>query len=420
MNIFSSQTSIFNSLIFIIFLFLFIFGLTTPIGSIARILVAITIFYAFINYKKYLANFPKEIFLLFLFLFADLSVCLLVPTFLHTYDYTIIPTKINFIASILATFFIALYLSKKLSINDFIKLILNIFSIQIILIIIMLLNPSIADFITSYTRTGEHSSRIMENYAGARGLGIADSSVFGLAIVMGLFLLITFYSYTEKFITFKKFLFLLILGSVASISAGRTAILGLIFGLVYLFLNMKNTRSIYMLLLTIVTIGSGVLFLINIDQNSIKNPTLNYFYSYSMEPIINYKNTGSLSSGSTDVLQNMYFPLTELQHLIGDGKYTDGDHYYKETDAGYMRFSLFYGSIFSFIFYAYFLFFLFKVSLKSKGYAILIFCFALLTLILHYKGEVILFAISYNKLLFLIVFFIYLKSKKNKECYIND
>nr|WP_227575029.1 hypothetical protein [Acinetobacter baumannii] len=65
-----------------------------------------------------------------------------------------------------------------------------------------------------------------------------------------------------------------------------------------------------------------------------------------MEPILNYINEGSFASTSTDALQNMYFPLTEQQYLIGDGRYMDGESYYMATDAGYMRFTLFYGGVF--------------------------------------------------------------------------
>ena len=149
--------------------------------------------------------------------------------------------------------------------------------------------------------------------------------------------------------------------------------------------------------------------MLSIDQQSIENQALGYFYSYSMEPILNYMNQGELSSTSTDALHAMYFPLTEQQFLIGDGRYTDGQSYYMKTDAGYMRFALFYGVVFSSILYFYFVYFLMRVSLLDKKYFWVLIFFIIMSFIFHYKGEVVLFAVSYGKLLFLIVFYMYLK-----------
>ncbi|EXI36410.1 putative membrane protein [Acinetobacter baumannii 846928] len=395
-----------------LFLFFFIFGMPTPIGSLTPLLTMSIVLWALLNYKKYFLFIPKEIFYLFIFLIFDLLVCLIIPCILGTYDFSIIQTKINFIASLLATYILARSFSSNNNITDkqFFNLLLVIFSIQVILIVGMLINSDFSQAITSFTRSSDQGARVLESYAGARGLGIADSSAFGFAIVMGLLIFLTFFAYKNNFISFKYFIVLLLLGSVASISAGRTAVLGIMFGLVYLLLNFKNYRSLLTLIsifLFFILIGS---ILISIDRNSIENETLGYFYSYSMEPILNYINEGSFASTSTDALQNMYFPLTEQQYLIGDGRYMDGESYYMATDAGYMRFTLFYGGFFSLMFYSYFIYFTMKLIFIKKNNIILLLFLLVISLALHYKGEVVLFSISYNKVLFLILFFIYMKS----------
>ncbi|MDB0212245.1 hypothetical protein [Acinetobacter baumannii] len=395
-----------------LFLFFFIFGMLTPIGSLTPLLTMSIVLWALLNYKKYFLFIPKEIFYLFIFLIFDLLVCLIIPCILGTYDFSIIQTKINFIASLLATYILARSFSSNNNITDkqFFNLLLVIFSIQVILIVGMLINSDFSQAITSFTRNSDQGARVLESYAGARGLGIADSSAFGFAIVMGLLIFLTFFAYKNNFISFKYFIVLLLLGSVASISAGRTAVLGIMFGLVYLLLNFKNYRSLLTLIsifLFFILIGS---ILISIDRNSIENETLGYFYSYSMEPILNYINEGSFASTSTDALQNMYFPLTEQQYLIGDGRYMDGESYYMATDAGYMRFTLFYGGVFSLMFYSYFIYFTMKLIFIKKNNIILLLFLLVISLALHYKGEVVLFSISYNKVLFLILFFIYMKS----------
>ncbi|OIG82318.1 hypothetical protein A7M99_20955, partial [Acinetobacter baumannii] len=371
-----------------LFLFFFIFGMPTPIGSLTPLLTMSIVLWALLNYKKYFLFIPKEIFYLFIFLIFDLLVCLIIPCILGTYDFSIIQTKINFIASLLATYILARSFSSNNNITDkqFFNLLLVIFSIQVILIVGMLINSDFSQAITSFTRNSDQGARVLESYAGARGLGIADSSAFGFAIVMGLLIFLTFFAYKNNFISFKYFIVLLLLGSVASISAGRTAVLGIMFGLVYLLLNFKNYRSLLTLIsifLFFILIGS---ILISIDRNSIENETLGYFYSYSMEPILNYINEGSFASTSTDALQNMYFPLTEQQYLIGDGRYMDGESYYMATDAGYMRFTLFYGGVFSLMFYSYFIYFTMKLIFIKKNNIILLLFLLVISLALHYKG----------------------------------
>lgn len=396
-------------------LFFFIFGIPTPIGSLTPILTVGVILFSLLNYKKYFLLFPREFVYLFLFLLFDLLICLIIPIVLNTFDFSIIRTKVNFIISMFAVYILAKYFSENanVSIKDFFNLLLSVFALQAIIMVVMLVDSNVSQTITSFTRSNDQGVRVLEIYAGARGLGIADSSAFGLAIVMGLFLFLTFFCYKNKFINFNYFILLIFLGGGASISAGRTAVIGVMCGFLYLLLSFKNSRSFY----TLVAISSLLFFLfyflLSIDYRAIQNQTLGYFYAYSMEPILNFINEGKLSSTSTDTLYNMYFPLTEQQFIIGDGRYMDREGYYMATDAGYMRFALFYGMFFSFFLYFYFLFFIYKVSLFNQKYLLFFIFLAFLTFVFHYKGEVVFYAISYNKLLFLILFFVYFRSISN-------
>lgn len=397
-----------------LFLFFFIFGLPTPVGSLTPLLTVGVVLWAIINYRKYFLFIPKEVFYLFVFLVFDFLMCLIVPFVLGTYDFSILQTKINFIASLLATYVLAKAFASDSQITDkqFFNLLLAIFSIQAILIVAMLINSDLSQLITSFTRNSDQGTRVLDSYAGARGLGVADSSAFGFAIVMGLFIFLTFVSYKNKFIGLKVFSILILMGGVASVSAGRTAILGLILGLIYSLLNFKNVRSLTILIFTFIIIFIAGSFLLSIDRSSIQNETLGYFYSYSMEPILNYVNTGSFATSSTDGLQNMYFPLTERQYLIGDGRYMNGESYYMSTDAGYMRFALFYGGALSLMLYGYFTYFVARVASFNKNYIVPLVFLLLLSFALHYKGEVVFLAISYSKVLFLLLFFVYFKSIK--------
>lgn len=422
MNVLQLNAKVFYFLGIVVLMFFFVFGMPTPVGSIAQLLTVLIVVWSLFNCKKYYFYIPKEILYLFIFLLFDFLMCLLIPCILGTYDFSIVSTKLNFIASILATYVVASFFSSSNMVTDevFFKFLLSIFLIQAIIIVLMLLDSDLAQLITSYTRSSDQGTRVIESYNGARGLGVADSSVFGLAIVMGVFIFISFFSYKKKYIGFKYFVFLLLIGGMASVSAGRTAILGMIFGLIYLMLNFKNIRSFVTLtILFLVSLVVGYI-LINIDRDSIRNETLGSFYAYSMEPIINYMRTGTLSTGSTDVLQRMYFPLTEKQYLIGDGRYMEGEKYYMSTDVGYMRFALFYGGFLSLCLYFYFIYFVSKIAILSKKYCTFLIFLLIFSFTIHYKGEVILFAISYNKILFLILFFVYMRYIEQKRGLYSD
>ena len=66
---------------------------------------------------------------------------------------------------------------------------------------------------------------------------------------------------------------------------------------------------------------------------------------WAFEMFINYGSDAGLSSASTDRLKEMYvYPTSLKTYLIGDGLFNLKDHYYMETDVGYLRL-LFYGGI---------------------------------------------------------------------------
>ena len=137
-----------------------------------------------------------------------------------------------------------------------------------------------------------------------------------------------------------------------------------------------------------------------------------------MEPFISYKETGSFSTTSTEGLSDMYFNLTNKQIMIGDGYYTDPftKKYYMSTDAGYMRFALYYGVFLSLYLYLFFLVILYKlfVCSVSKLDRTFIVLACIMSFILHYKGEIIFFALGYNKVLFIMLFMIYFVNLKRR------
>lgn len=395
--------------------FFFIFGMKTPIGSLAQILTALLCFLGFFFYGKRLLKSSKPFFYIVLFLIYDFVICGLWGVYSGVYDFSILITKTNVILSVVATYILSIFFSDNYNKKDFFVFLSSIFFIQSLIVLAMLLNPAFSDFIMTYTKDSALTERMLDSYSGARGLGLADSAAFGFSVVMALFVLLTFYSYKKNYIGGIYFLLVISLGLIASISAGRVSLLGVFVGLFFWALYLNRTKILRLILLTFVSLVFILSYLISIRNSVIEPAALSVLYNYSMEPIFNYIDYGELRSSSTDILQKMYFPLSEKQLLIGDAKYMDGNAYYMRTDAGYMRFTLFYGAINSIILYFAFAFLLFFVycKLNSQDEKKLVLLIGVLSFLLHYKGEIILFAVSYNKLLLLVVFYLYLYNSKD-------
>lgn len=407
---------IFYLIIFII-TFFFIFGVKTPLGSLGQILTVFIIFLGLFYYNKKLLLMPKFVFFLLIFLLVDIFISLIWPIIFNTYDFSIIPTKINLILSIFSCYVLGFYVYEKFDEKQFFRFISLIFFIQSLIVFLMLINSDFSNFIMTNTKDSAIVERMVNNYSGSRGLGLADSAAFGFSVVMALFILIVFYSFVKKYINIFEFLPLIFFGTIASISAGRVSLLGLILGLVVLFFSLRS-KKVFILISFISVFSVFILnYLIGLRYEVIQMTSLSSFYNFMMEPIFNYIDYGVLSTSSTDGLKNMYFTLSESQFMYGDARYSEGDGYYMGTDAGYMRFSLFYGVINSFYLYMVFFSFLFFLCLKFKNNIdkIFIFLVIFLSFMLHYKGEVVLLSISYNKLLFLVVFFLYFNQKMRND-----
>ncbi|MEB5928258.1 hypothetical protein [Acinetobacter schindleri] len=393
--------------------FFFIFGVKTPIGSLGQILTACIIFMGLFFYNKKLILMPKFVFFLLIFLLVDISISLVWPIILNTYDFSIIPTKVNLVLSIISCYILSFYFYEKFNERTFFRFICLVFLVQSLIVFLMLINSDFSNFIMTNTKDSAIVERMVNNYSGSRGLGLADSAAFGFSVVMALFILIVFYSFVKKHINIVEFLPIIFFGTIASISAGRISILGLILGLVILVISLRSKKVFIVISFISVSSFFTLNYLIGLRYEVIEMSSLSSFYNFMMEPIFSYIDYGVFATSSTDGLKNMYFTLSESQFIYGDAKYSEGAGYYMGTDAGYMRFSLFYGAINSLYLYMVFFSFLFFLCLKFKNNIDKIFMFLVISLsfMLHYKGEVVLFSISYNKLLFLVLFFLYFNYK---------
>lgn len=345
-----------NGFFLFFFLFVFIYGL-----SISSLNIDITIFLNLIMLCFSVFIFKdgfvisKGILCLFLFLLIDVSICIIVPILYNTYDFDILKTKINLLVSLFNVYSISFYLNKYYSKSYIYSILTVVLIVQSIIICLSLLNPDFGAFIGYISKSSSSVERMLSKYSGARGLGLTTFTAFGLSIILGLQLLVLCYSYVKNYISTHLFIVTLVLSTIASLSAGRTAFLGLLLGLITLAFTKKSSRN---LILSVVGFTLSIMYLLTIDVKSIESPSLSVLYNYALEPILNYKSGQGLATTSTVGLQNMYFKLTNNQFFFGDGLYSGPDGtYYLGTDAGYMRFILFYGVFASVLLYsAFFLF----------------------------------------------------------------
>ena len=350
---------------------------------------------------------PKNVLYLFIYLVFDLVVSISVPIVYGTYDFSILQSKVNILVSVFNIYQIVLllHLKTKNSIYLITKYLFIVLLIQSSIILISLLNTDIAQAVASLSKSSTSVERMFDLYGGARGLGWTNYSAFGLAIIFAVLILIAFFAFYKKYITIYSFLCVLFLSIIAGFSAGRTFFLGVFLGCIPL---LKTKYSIFIVSITCLL----VVISMTIDISKIDNNSILTLYQYSLEPLFNYLEKGEFTTTSTSYLiDKMYFPLTEKQILFGDGYYTDpiSKFYYLNTDAGYMRFILYYGVFFSLGLYLCFLTFSCSVIKSLKGDAFgryLIITFVISAFIFHYKGEVILFASGFNKivLIYLIAF----------------
>jgi len=355
---------------------------------------------------------------------ALLLFSLFATTFHNQYDFTILRTLTNnFLSTIGCVALVSLIFtwSGKRSI---IELMVYVLFIQTFFILIMLLSPDVRELVQSFIRTESQMER-MATYNNVRGLGISGSVAFGLAITMGLlgFLLHYWFAFYKKKSNALYTFIIFVLCLLAALSAGRTAVLGFVVGFVFYLFSMNISgllrSSFKQLLIFGIIVSCATTYVLN---NEFLMEVAFLYSRYVFRFVWNYLETGSFAVNSLTALDNMYFvpPLQEM--LIGSGQYinVDGTHY-MHTDAGYMRFMLFFGVAASVLMYLLYIFMNFWAYSKVKSVmpqsALFYGMFIFISFVFQYKGEVIFFSVAFMKIFYLVTFYYLLCSRFNPETY---
>ena len=409
--------------VLVVLAFCMLFAFRVPLFGNAAYLSLFLFFLLLFTSSRALNNFlsliKDKLFILVLtlYLFAILFSAF-TTTINNAFDFTFITPLINGFFSVIAIASLVSILSAWQPKHSVIDLLVWLLIIQVTIMFLMLFLPDLRDLIQNIVRTENEMER-MASYQGIRGLGISGSVAFGMSVTMGTLGFVLHYwfahfsAHRKTFVTFLIFLFCL----VASLAAGRTAILGYALGF-FIYLGAYPVASLVIRSwkYIVVSLLLGVAILLYIVSNEVLLEIATTYSRYVFQFVWRYLETGEATVTSLQHLEKMYFIPPKENWWFGDGyfSFSDGTHY-METDAGYMRFLLYFGVVGSVFMYLSFL--IVSILFAWRNHSVMPSCtlfyvlFVLMAFILHYKGDTVFYNVPFMKIFFMISFYYLIKSK---------
>lgn len=250
--------------------------------------------------------------------------------------------------------------------------------VQLSLSLVMFFSPEVKNVLQPLIHESEIAKEAMER-AATRMVGFGTH--FFLSGTIHAFILIMIaISFTLRKVSLIKSVVLMLsfifIAAVGTIMA-RTTLVGVLFAIVIVLLRRRGKRYFIsgLVLSTIIISATSVYFLDLISDD------MEQLFNFGFEAFVNYKDTGSFSTSSTDVLLRMYkFPSVWETWLWGDARYEAGKGYYMNTDIGFCRL-IFYFGVIGLITYMYFEYYILKKIFPPQIYGNIIrsvlFCFVL-------------------------------------------
>ncbi|WP_374459798.1 hypothetical protein [Chryseobacterium taeanense] len=289
----------------------------------------------------------------------------------------------------------AYYIAIRVKLNRLYILKLIVLSIFIhnFLALLMFLNPSLLEIITSIQSTGDKFEYALGNVVkfGTRFIGIGAGTFFSGGIISSIGMLASVYIIDNlkknKLLWILVYIFICITG----IYIARIAFLGILLSFVYLVISYilkkkySNLPRIFIYTTVFSTIAFSIL-LTNLDNLMASNS-----FRHSFEVFINLFSSGELTTNSTEGVKAMLiFPSNLKSILIGDGQfYYDNGSFYMHTDIGYSRLVYYYGVLGIVIYFSIHLYIL-RYNLKrfknDKNFKLLLWTLTILLIIGNFKG----------------------------------
>lgn len=244
---------------------------------------------------------------------------------------------------------------------------------------------------------------------GHRGLAISWVKYYDFSSFqsIGAILIALKYRFNTKIGGLDIVKYLLILFSI--VTSGRTGLIGVALSFtIFLFSFAKVRKNVLKYTLILIFTPYIAYESLSYISPGVYKSMNEKLLPWAFEAYYNYMESGSLTTESSDYLiENFYFDVNESTLLFGDGRYRDGNEYYMDTDAGYMRHVLFFGLLGSSILILSYLR-LCYIGFKrgNSPYSIIITLCVIYNLIVHYKGDVLLNSLL-NMRLMVLLFLVY-------------
>ncbi len=301
------------------------------------------------------------------------------------------------------------------------KLIVYVFVVQSVISIASFVSPAFRAVISNF-QFDEEANIADQYYNGIRGLAMSGRLYYEYAATCGLVTIFQIKRILNENSISISSLAILLLIVICGFFAGRTALLGLGLGLVFLMLAKTSVKfKMHFLLKFILIIIAGIGLILIIVPSEILDFINQHLIPWLFDLFLKYFDTGSTDgSVSFNRLNEMYdeVVITGREWIIGSGMYTEpSGRYYGHVDAGYLRQILYWGLIGTFISVMYTLK-IFKLSWKAaKGiYNQRLFILAILTytFVVHYKGDLLSVCRFYYVVIFLYLLSIWQTYRQNK------
>lgn len=284
----------------------------------------------------------------------------------QTRDFEFITYPVSIVLILAASYFIHYLIRrvhKQINYELVMKYIVIAVLLQVIISMISYLSPAFSNLLMHLQNLNSLDASKIEETGEHRFIGFG-STFFGAGLMNGFTLMVVAVLLKRKRHTrLKVFLYTVVffLIFLLGIMMARTTLIGFCFAFLYLFLpsrriNKTNARTkwLFLMYLLIIPVASiGLIFILSPDLITQLIAVINF----SFELFINYSQSGTFSTQSTNVLASMYvFPKTLKTYIIGDGQYyiIPGDRssaYYMHTDVGYLRLVYYFGIIGSFFYF---------------------------------------------------------------------
>lgn len=393
---------IFFTILTIFLIFNIKFKVLPPTFFIASFILAImSIYYFFKNYK-----FPKvlvkSIFIYSIFVFSAIISAFLSGEF-DLFLFSLIIT-IFFLITVAPYVYLSYFKNREL---DIIKYIVYAGIVNSFFIILMFLSMDFKLFYLSLLQKVDllhtKGEEAVNSLYALRLVGLTGSATYGMAVVQIVMAFLYVYYVKTKYIRFTIFnYFLLSIILISAIISGRTAFVGIVLLVGFMFLIIRKIDSIKFVILFI----SFSFFLLIIASLFLPENFYNFFEAWIFQLFQKGEKIGSLEQNI-----NMYIYGFNDFSSFGDFRWFNDEtrtSYYMSTDVGWYRFLFAFGYI-GFIVFIIFLFSLIKFRNKINNETLLSIFIVFFLIVIMFKGAILFDFFS----VFFILFVLYFLSNNN-------